>query len=55
MRNASLVLAFGFVIVLGLLVALVLGGASEQHGVASFSLAFLGIGAAIGLGLGERR
>lgn len=55
MRSASLILAFGFVIVVGLLVTLVLGGAAEHHGVACFSLAFLGMGVAIGLGLSERR
>lgn len=55
MRSVSLILAFGFVIVLGVLVSLVLGGAAEKQAVACFSLAFLGIGVAIGLGLSERR
>lgn len=55
MRSVSLILAFGFVVVVGLLVILVLSGAAERQGVACFSLAFLGIGVAIGLGLSERR
>lgn len=55
MRSVSLVLAFGFVVIVGLLVTIVLGGGAEHQGVACFSLAFLGIGVAIGLGLSERR
>ena len=54
-RSVSLVLAFGFVVILGLLVVLVLSGQADKQAVACFSLAFLGIGVAIGLGLSERR
>lgn len=55
MRSVSLILAFGFVITVGLLVTIVLSGLAEHQGVACFSLAFLGIGVAIGLGLSGRR
>lgn len=55
MRSVSLILAFGFVIVLGLLTTIVLSGEAERQGIACFSLAFLGIGTAIGLGLSDRR
>jgi hypothetical protein len=54
-RSVSLVLAFGFVVILGLLVVLVLSGQADKQAVACFSLAFLGIGVAIGLGLSEKR
>jgi hypothetical protein len=55
MRSVSLILAFGFVIIVGLLVTIVLSGHAEHQGVSCFSLAFLGLGVAIGLGLSERR
>jgi hypothetical protein len=55
MRSVSLVLAFGFVVTVGMLVTIVLSGHAEREGVACFSLALLGLGVAIGLGLSERR